>query len=123
MRDLGVDPSRLIVGHVDERPDVDVLSRLATEGCFVQFDVIGKEHWVLDQTRAELVHELIARGHVQKLLLSHDCNRDHEMRYGGGGGYCHIFESFLARLETLGVTQKEIHTIMVENPARALEPA
>ena len=95
LKAMGVDPTRLIVGHVDERPDIDVLSALADEGCFIQFDVIGKEHWLLDQTRAELIHALIERGYVRHLLISHDRNRGHEMRFGGGSGYCHIFESFL----------------------------
>ncbi len=116
----GVDPSRLIVGHVDERPDIDVLSSLADEGCFIQFDVIGKEHYVLDQTRAELVHALIERGYVNHLMLSHDRNRDYEMRYGGSTGYCHIFETLLPRLRQLGVSDEQINTMMVLNPARAL---
>lgn len=119
LKELGVDPERLIVGHVDERPDIDVLSALADEGCFIQFDVIGKEHWLLDQTRAELIHALIERGYGKHLLISHDRNRGHEMRFGGGTGYCHIFESFLPRLRKLGVTEEQIETIMVGNPARA----
>ena len=119
----GVPASRLIVGHVDERPDIDVLAGLAAKGCFVQFDVIGKEHWLLDRTRAGLLKELIRRGHLEQLLLSHDVNREHELRHGGGGGYCHIFESFIGRLEGVGVTPEEVRTMMVDNPARALTPA
>ena len=116
----GVDPTRLIVGHVDERPDIDVLTSLANEGCFIQFDVIGKEHYLLDQTRAELVHALIERGFENQLMISHDRNRDYEMRYGGSTGYCHIFETFLPRLRQLGVSEHQINSIMVVNPARAL---
>jgi predicted metal-dependent phosphotriesterase family hydrolase len=119
----GVDPSRFIVGHVDERPDIDVLSALADEGCFIQFDVIGKEHWLLDTTRAELISAMIQRGYVRHLLLSHDCNRGHEMRYGGGNGYCHIFISFLPRLRELGVSEEQIRTMLVDNPARAFSCA
>jgi predicted metal-dependent phosphotriesterase family hydrolase len=119
----GVDPGRFIVGHVDERPDVEVLAGLADEGCFVQFDVIGKEHWLLDATRAELIRALIGRGYVRCLMLSHDCNRDHEMRYGGGRGYCHIFERFLPRLRELGVGEDDIRTMTVDNPARAFARA
>jgi phosphotriesterase-related protein len=116
----GVDPRRLIAGHSDERPDIDVLAAMADEGCFIQFDVIGKEHWLLDATRAELVHALIGRGYLHHLLLSHDRNRGYEMRYGGNSGYCHLFESFLPRLRRLGVSDTEIETITVHNPARAL---
>ena len=93
---------------------------LADEGCFIQFDVIGKEHYLLDETRAELVHALVQRGYVDHLMISHDRNRDYEMKYGGSTGYCHIFETFLPRLRKLGVTEDQIHTIMVTNPARAL---
>ncbi len=119
----GVDPRRFIVGHVDERPDIDVLSALANEGCFIQFDVIGKEHWLLDATRAELVRALIGRGYVRHLLLSHDRNRGPEMRYGGGTGYCHLFEQFLPRLRELGTTDDEIRTMTVENTARVFAQA
>ncbi|MDQ3549477.1 MAG: hypothetical protein M3439_11740 [Chloroflexota bacterium] len=119
LKDEGVDPTRLIIGHVDERPDIDVLDRLASEGCYIQFDVIGKQHWLLDTTRADLVHALIQRGYLHHLLLSHDRNRDHEMRYGGGTGYCYIFEQFLPLLRARSVTDEEIRIMMVENPARA----
>ena len=123
LKSEGVSPSRLIVGHVDERPDIDVLSGLADQGCFVQFDVIGKEHYLLDQTRAELVHALIRRGHVDNLLLSLDTNRTESLRSGGGSGYCHIFEDFIPRLRALGVTGAEIQKMTVTNPARALDIA
>jgi predicted metal-dependent phosphotriesterase family hydrolase len=119
LKSEGVLPSRLIVGHVDERPDIDLLCDLALEGCFIQFDVIGKEHWLRDATRAELVHAMVQRGYTEQLLLSHDRNRDHEMRYGGNTGYCHLFESFLPRLGQLGVTDEQIQTMVVGNPARA----
>jgi predicted metal-dependent phosphotriesterase family hydrolase len=119
----GVSPTRVIAGHTDERPDIDVLAGLADEGCYVQFDVIGKEHWLLDATRAELVHALIVRGYADHLLLSHDRNRGYEMRYGGSSGYCHLFESFLPRLRRLGVTEDQIDAMLVRNPARALNRA
>lgn len=119
LKSEGVDPGRFIVGHVDERPDIEVLSALAHEGCFIQFDVIGKEHWLLDQTRAELIKALIDRGYLEHLLISHDRNRDHEMRYGGGTGYVHIFEHFIPRLSALGVSAAEVRQMMVTNPARA----
>jgi phosphotriesterase-related protein len=119
----GVRPDRFIVGHVDERPDIETLAELASEGCFIQFDVIGKEHWLLDQTRAELIEALIRRGFVRHLLLSHDRNREFEMRYGGGSGYCHIFERFIPRLRDLGVDEADIRAMMIENPARAFTPA
>jgi predicted metal-dependent phosphotriesterase family hydrolase len=123
LKSEGVRPDRFIVGHVDERPDINVLSGLADEGCFIQFDVIGKPHWLLDSTRAEIIAALIKRGYGDHLLISHDRNRDHEMRYGGNTGYCHIFEVFIPLLQEQGVTDEQIQTMMVANPARALARA
>lgn len=123
LKSEGVNPNRLIVGHVDERPDIHVLSALGDEGCFIQFDVIGKENWMLDQTRAELIQAMIQRGYLTQLLLSQDRNRHHEMRYSGNTGYCHIFETFLPRLRRLGVTAEQVEVMMSHNPARALTPA
>jgi len=119
LKSEGVSPERFIVGHVDERPDITVLSQLASEGCFIQFDLIGKEHWLLDQTRVDLLGELVRRGFVRHLLLSHDRNRHHEMRYGGGSGYCHILENFLSRLRQTGLSDNDIQLMTVANPARA----
>lgn len=116
----GVDPTKFIVGHVDQRPDIDVLSGHAGRGCYVQFDVIDKEQFLLDDTRADLVHALIQRGYTNRVMLSQDRTRDTQMRYGGHTGYCHIFEDFLPRLRKRGVTDEQIHTIMVKNPARVL---
>lgn len=119
LKAAGVKPERFIAGHVDERPDIDVLESLGNEGCFIQFDVIGKEQYLFDQTRAEIVHELINRGFGNQIMLSHDRNRWYEMRWSGNSGYCHIFEDFLPRLRDLGVTEEQIKAIQVDNPARA----
>lgn len=118
----GVRPDRLIVGHVDERPNIDVLDQLASLGCYVQFDVIGKQHWLLDATRVDLLVELISRGHAQRLLLSHDRNRGHEMIFGGGTGYRHLIDTFLPQLADAGIDAATVRTLTIENPARALTP-
>ena len=48
----GVDPSRVIIGHTDENADIRQLIALARRGAYVQFDVIGKLHWLLGRRRA-----------------------------------------------------------------------
>jgi len=118
----GTPAHRLIVGHVDERPDINVLSALADEGCFIQFDVIGKQHWLLEETRAHLLRELVNRGHLDKLLLGTDRCRKVELHKDMGGlGYTYLFEHFFGVLKKEGgFTDSEIKTIMEENPARAL---
>ena len=121
-KEEGVPAHRLIVGHVDERPDVNLLSSLADEGCFIQFDVIGKQHWLLEETRAHLLKELRDRGHLGQLLLGTDrCHKPEFYRELGGFGYTHLFERFFDTLKKHGdFTDSEIRTVMEENPARVL---
>jgi phosphotriesterase-related protein len=114
--DEGVDPARVIIGHCDENADVRQLSRLLERGAWVQFDVIGKEHWLLDTTRADLLADLIGRGH-SRLLLSGDRNRLSEMHCNGGKGYDYLLTHFVPLLKSRGLAETEIERMLVTNPA------
>ncbi len=117
----GVAPGRLINGHTDERPDLGFLSELCELGCFIQFDVIGKEHWLLDETRVDLLRELISRGYIQHILMGTDRCRQHELyREMGGMGYTHLLENFVPLMEAGGIGKGEIEVMLAENPGRAL---
>jgi len=121
LKEVGVSPDRLIVGHIDERPDVNFLSDLADEGCYIQFDTIGKLRWMRDETRVSLMRELIARGHLDRILISTDrCRKAELYKEMGGLGYTYIYDRFIDTMLSGGMTQGEIDQIMVANPARAL---
>jgi len=114
----GVDPSRVIVGHCDENADVRQLAALMSRGAYVQFDVIGKSHWLLDETRIDLIIALLERGHGDRLLVSSDRNRISELTVSGGPGYAHVLRAFVPRLKERGVDDESLHRILVTNPAR-----
>lgn len=112
-----VDPARVIIGHCDENADIRQLDRLIRRGAYVQFDVIGKAHWMLDDTRADLLVGLLERGHARRLLLSTDRNRISELHVRGGPGYDHVLVDFIPRLLARGVDQASIQAMLVDNPA------
>jgi phosphotriesterase-related protein len=116
----GVDQSRVIVGHVDENADLRHLEALCRRGAYVQFDVIGKRHWMLDETRADLIAALVDQGYVGHLLLSTDRNRESELTRGGGVGYGHLLTRFIPMLEAAGVDRTAIRAMLVDNPRRVL---
>jgi predicted metal-dependent phosphotriesterase family hydrolase len=116
----GVDPARVIIGHTDENGDIRQLIALAQRGAYVQFDVIGKTHWLLDETRVELLCQLVDKGYENQLLLSSDRCREIELKAQGGPGYDHVLRSFVPRLRENGFDESLIHRFLVENPARAL---
>jgi phosphotriesterase-related protein len=116
----GVDLSRVIIGHNDENADIRFLSSLARRGAYAQFDVIGKLHWLLDETRVELLARLADAGHLDQLLLSTDRCRTTELKVMGGPGYDHLLRNFLPMLRQAGFDQSSIDRMLVANPARIL---
>jgi phosphotriesterase-related protein len=116
----GVDPSRVIVGHTDENADIRFLELLCRRGAYVQFDVIGKQHWMLDETRADLAAQLIERGYGRQLLLGSDRARKTELLKYGGSGYRHLLLTFVPMLRAAGLDDGAIRMLLVENPAAAL---
>jgi phosphotriesterase-related protein len=117
----GVDPTRVIVGHTDENADIRFLEALCRRGAYVQFDVIGKQHWMLDETRAALAARLVERGYGSQLLLGSDRARKTELRRYGGLGYRHLLLTFVPMLREAGLDDASIRMVLVENPARALQ--
>ena len=116
----GVDPARVIIGHTDENADIRQLLALAKRGAAIQFDVIGKLHWLLDETRVELLAKLAEKGYLDRLLLSTDRNRVSELHVTNGPGYDHVMRDFVPKLRQAGFDEAALHTILVENPARIL---
>ena len=116
----GVDPARVIIGHTDENADIRQLLALAKRGAAIQFDVIGKLHWLLDETRVELLAKLVDGGYLDRLLLSTDRNRVSELHVANGPGYDHVLRDFVPKMRRAGFDEAAIHTILVENPARIL---
>ncbi len=115
-----VDPSRVIVGHADTYPHPDYHDAVATRGAWVQFDTVRGVHEFEIEKRIRLVKEVIARGHLRRLLLSHDVCVPAHLRAYGGGGYDYLLTEFIPRLLGAGVAQEQIHTLTVENPRAAL---
>lgn len=116
----GVDLSRVIIGHTDENGDIRQFAALAERGAMIQFDVIGKVHWLLDETRVELLSELVNRGFEDRLMLSSDRCREMELGCEGGPGYDHVLRRFIPELREAGFDDALLHRILVENPARIL---
>ena len=123
LRDEGVDPSRVIIGHSDSYPFLEYHLALLRQGAYVQFDNIGYRLpgvAALESRLIPIAVELIRQGWAHRLLLSQDvCHRSHLKAYGGNG-YDYLLTSFLPRLRAAGVDEEAIHMLLVTNPRRVL---
>lgn len=126
----GADPSRVIISHIDRTIfDDERLLRLADAGVVIEFDLFGSEqsYYPLsdidmpnDAARLRMIRKLIARGHLERVVISHDiCCRTRLTRFGGHG-YTHIFSNVIPLMASRGFSTAEIDAIMIGNPRRLL---
>lgn len=121
MKEEGVDLSVVAVGHSDRNADPYYHLSLAEKGAYVQFDGLSKVKYYPDSVRVELIKNMIEHGFIKQLLLSADMGRQSYLHaYGGGPGFEYILKQFIPRLLNEGITQEQIDTIFIENPARWL---
>jgi phosphotriesterase-related protein len=132
----GVQPHRIIVGHMDENlvafgpglAHIDYHRRLADLGVWLQYDTFGAEwYWdsisvrePMDAERAAAVATLAAEGHLSQLLLGQDVWLKQGLKSYGGLGYDHLLTAVPVMLRQSGLSDADIETMLVENPRRAL---
>ena len=120
LRTLGVDPERLIIGHLDLANDQDQILRVLDCGAYVEFDTIGKNKYLRDEQRIAFIKTCCDRGYVKQLLLSMDITRRSHLKANGGIGYAYLVDSFLPRLREAGVSEHAIQNMLDHNPDRIL---
>jgi phosphotriesterase-related protein len=120
----GVDPTRVIIGHSDSYPVLDHYLAILERDANLEFDFLGMSFTPVERHGEgrviELLCELLARGFVERLLVSQDVCHDAQLSRYEGHGYTYLQESFLPRLRAAGVSDAEIRTMTVDNPGRLL---
>lgn len=130
VRKAGLDLGRVIMCHIDRTiSDPARLEALAETGCFLEYDLFGTEisfyplgeiEMPSDAERVRQILWLLEQGHARQVLMSHDIfSKVHLTRYGGHG-YGHILRRIVPRLRKKGLGDKELRTLLVDNPARAV---
>src|SRR5262249_10170067 len=131
----GVAPHRILVGHCDGRADHEYHSSLANRGAYVGFDRFGIEAILKDELRIESTLKMVRAGYTRSLCLSPDAtcaawlgraSFDGKMVVPGEAlaqflpnwEPTHLFKRILPRMRELGLSEVDIQTMMVENPAR-----
>jgi phosphotriesterase-related protein len=118
-----VSPARISLGHSDDTDDIDYLIGLAKRGYTLGMDHIyrgtaqgEKVHW---QRRATYIKELIAAGFLDRIFLSNDWTfGDAERAELNPDGLLFTIRKTIPYLRQIGVSQREIDVITVENPGR-----
>lgn len=145
LRSEGADLNRVVIGHMDTRPELEYVKQVARTGVHFAFDTIGKQNWdfVLepepadppdgqrikqayhqsDVTRAKRIANLVTDGFEDQILLAQDLTGAEiwmNPATHGQWGYTYLAASFTTLLLQYGVTERQIEKMLSDNPARML---
>lgn len=115
----GMDPKKVILGHIDLSDDIDYMCELLDLGFNIAFDTIGKVSYLSDEKRAENLKYLIENGYSNQIVLSQDISRKSYFSNNPNYyGYTTVMKQFVPRLKTLGVKEEDINKMLISNPQR-----
>ena len=69
----GVNLEDVLIGHCGDTTDIDYLMKLADQGSILGMDRFGINFHMTMQERVNTIAEMVKRGYVDHLTLSHDC--------------------------------------------------
>ena len=128
--DAGICPDRICISHIDVEDREDYVYALLRKGVYIEFDNFGKEYYIRrevrnsgyglfvhDTDRVTFLKKLIDDGYLRQILLSCDLCLKNLMHAYGGWGYDHVLTNIVPMMEDEGITNEQIHTMLVDNPA------
>ncbi|MEN3333249.1 MAG: phosphotriesterase-related protein [Blastocatellia bacterium] len=124
----GVDLTRVVIGHSGDTTDIEYLEKLIARGSTIGMDRFGIDVLLPFEDRVNTVARMCERGHAGKMVLSHDaaCFNDWLPEAAlpvvlPNWHYLHIHNDVIPALKARGVTDEQLHTMLVENPRRIFE--
>lgn len=124
----GVDPKRLMIGHMCGSANILYHMEVLKQGVYVSFDRFGLSPIMPDTIRTATIIALVSLGYENKIMMSHDSC----MNWLGQAppfpeairpllanwNLTNIFKNILPALRGAHITEEQINTIMVANPRR-----
>lgn len=121
---------QVVLNHMNpSMNDMEYQTTLADRGAFLEYDMIGIDYVFpegpspSDEDNAEAIVRLMDLGYKNAILLSQDVFMKSLLRQYGGGGYAHIIENFVPRLQRLGLSESEINDLLIKNPRAVFQRA
>lgn len=124
----GVDLSRVVIGHSGDTTDIDYLEELMANGSYIGMDRFGLDVLLPFEDRVATVATLCERGRADRMVLSHDaaCFNDWLPEAAlpvvtPNWHYLHIHNDVIPALKERGVTDEQLHRMLVDNPREVFE--
>lgn len=132
----GANLSRVVMSHMDRCGySLETRLELLKAGCYIEYDLFGFEGYYParvalsegtlpdcpnDVGRIKEIIDLLERGYINQVLLSHDIGMKIMLTKFGGWGYAHLLREVVPLMRVYGLSDEHIATMMEENPRRLL---
>ncbi len=132
LREEGVEPHHIYIGHINNTLDKDYHRELAKLGVWLGWDInnpFGRPHLPQWQQMTDYLKELLDEGLGSNLMLSHDWNivltlvgsPAFPSREENQDGFLWLTRAVIPRLKEAGVPHSGIDQMMRDNPRRYFE--
>jgi phosphotriesterase-related protein len=138
LKEEGVDLRRVKLDHSTDTKDMEYLTWIIEQGCYLGMDRLPGIHVpplarVSPEGRIKTIKDLIDAGYADRILLGHDAflvssffdtlpdEAKRKLETDNPYGFLYINKVVLPRLRELGVSEKIIKSICTDNPRRFFE--
>lgn len=118
---LGLPAERLVICHIDKRPDVGLHQELASARYLLEYDTFFRPKYEPEKYLWPLIETMVAKGYDQNLVLATDL-ADGSMweKFGGSPGIVSFVNVVKKRLEEMAFNPDTIQAMVGGNISRSL---
>jgi phosphotriesterase-related protein len=129
----GVAPEKIQIAHTGDTDDLDYIEGLLQQGVYIGLDRYGLPMFQPTDNRNRTTLALLERGHVERMFLAADFvvaldwfppEAEEQIIAGGlveeDWSMTLLFERIIPALKEGGMTDEQLETMLVDNPARWL---
>jgi phosphotriesterase-related protein len=132
----GVAPDQIQIAHTGDTDDLDYIERLLDTGVYIGMDRYGLDIFLPTDRRNATLIELLGRGYAERMFLAQDFDIPiaagldwyppqvvemfQEQGLANDWSMTFLFETVIPALKEQGMTDEQLDTMMVQNPARWL---
>ena len=120
LEESGANLARVVVAHIDRRPDSRFHAEIAARGAYLGYDGAGRSKYFADEVLVELFANLVELGFGANVLFGADVARSSRyVEYGGAPGLEYLGNTFLPKLRAR-TSDEIVEKTLTTNPANWL---